>query len=82
MVAGGSSAWWRNMLATIIAQGLDTCLFINLAFRGTEQFPTTDALWAFAFSVWAVKVAVAIIDTPYIYLSYTVQGLRVGGTNK
>ncbi|MBK8227776.1 MAG: queuosine precursor transporter [Flavobacteriales bacterium] len=71
--------WVRNVSATGIAQLVDTVVFVTIAFAGTPGFEGIGALTEFILWVWAVKVLVAIIDTPYIYLSYRVLGLKTGG---
>lgn len=71
--------WLRNTVATSTAQLVDTSVFVTLAFYGTTQFPTWMAIGGFILAVWIVKVVVAVIDTPYIYFSYRVLGLRYQG---
>jgi uncharacterized integral membrane protein (TIGR00697 family) len=71
--------WLRNNAATITAQLIDTSLFVTLAFYGSEQFPTWKALVSLICAVWFMKIVVAVIDTPYMYLSYRVLGLRYKG---
>lgn len=71
--------WLRNNVAVATAQLVDTSLFVTLAFYGSPQFPTWGAIGSFILSVWIMKVVVAIIDTPYMYLSYRVLGLRYKG---
>lgn len=67
----GKHLWIRNNCSTIISQGLDTVIFLSIAFYG--KLPN---LIGFMLSVWIVKVGVAIWDTPFIYLSYWVLGKK------
>jgi len=61
----GKYLWLRNNISTITSQLIDSVIFILIAFLGV--FPN---VLAFIFGVWFLKVVVAAIDTPFIYLSY------------
>ena len=56
--------WLRNNLSTSIAQLVDTSIFILLAFYG-KGFP----LFQLIFGQWLLKIAIAALDTPLVYLS-------------
>ena len=73
----GKKLWLRNLVSTPISQALDSSVFVLIAFYGV--LPN---LGEFILFVWAVKVAIAIVDTPFIYLSYRVLGKKYRGSNK
>ncbi len=56
--------WLRNNLSTLLSQALDSSIFYVIAFYGV--FPN---LWQIAFAGYIVKVAIALCDTPFMYLS-------------
>lgn len=58
---GGSHLWFRNNVSTVISQLLDSVIFVTIAFYGT--FPILEII----LGHWAIKVAIAIIDTPFVY---------------
>lgn len=64
-ITGGSHLWLRNNLSTMVSQFIDTLVFITVAFAGTV--PGT-ALSQMVFSQYAVKLIIAAIDTPFVYL--------------
>ncbi len=55
--------WLRNNVSTAISQLVDTNLFIVLAFYGSG-FP----LWPLIFGQWMLKLVIAVLDTPFVYL--------------
>ncbi len=65
----GRHLWLRNCCSTFISQGIDSAIFLLIAFYG--KLPN---LGMFFLSVWGVKVVIALADTPFIYLSYVVLG--------
>lgn len=69
----GRRLWMRNIFSTTISQAIDTVIFVLIAFYG--KFP---GLAGFILSVWVVKVLIALIDTPFIYLTYRVLGKEFG----
>jgi len=62
--------WIRNNGSTIVSQLLDCLIFFPLAFYGTIP---TYVLMEIAFSGYLIKVFVAILDTPFIYLSHYIK---------
>ncbi|HPF78421.1 MAG TPA: queuosine precursor transporter [Alphaproteobacteria bacterium] len=56
--------WLRNNLSTMVSQALDSTIFYLVAFYGV--FPD---LFQIALAGYTVKVAVALCDTPFMYLS-------------
>lgn len=66
---GGKHLWLRNCVSTITSQGIDSAIFLLIAFYG--KLPN---LGEFFVSVWIVKICVALFDTPFLYLSRRVVG--------
>lgn len=58
--------WLRNNGSTLISQAVDTIVFTTLAFAGMMPWPVVLELMA---TTYAIKVFVAICDTPFIYLA-------------
>jgi hypothetical protein len=63
----GRFLWLRNNLSTIVSQGIDTFLFMFLAFyQLTDRF-TAGFVTELALTYWAFKIAFALLDTPLVY---------------
>ena len=54
----------RNNGSTFVSQAVDSVVFTLIAFIGI--YPD---LWQLALFTWIIKIIVAILDTPFIYLS-------------
>ena len=54
--------WLRNNLSTAVSQFLDTFIFITIAFYGVMP------IGSLIFGQWIVKMTIALLDTPVIYL--------------
>lgn len=63
---GGKLLWLRNNLSTFTSQGIDSIVFVLLAFYGVAGF---ENIWQIILFTWLVKIVVAALDTPFIYLS-------------
>jgi hypothetical protein len=61
-LTGGSYLWLRNNLSTAVSQFIDSSLFITIAFYGVMP------IWPLIFGQWVIKFAIAILDTPVVYL--------------
>ncbi|MBD3249820.1 queuosine precursor transporter [Candidatus Woesearchaeota archaeon] len=59
----GKHLWLRNNASTITSQMIDSVIFITIAFYGV--FPIAPLI----IGQWAVKTIIALIDTPFIYLT-------------
>lgn len=62
---GGRHLWIRNIASTVFSQGIDSVLFITIAFGGIFSW------WAITIMVagqYLVKVGIALLDTPVCYL--------------
>jgi uncharacterized integral membrane protein (TIGR00697 family) len=66
---GGKHLWLRNNASTVTSQFLDTSIFITLAFYGVWP-----AILPVIFAQFFVKVIIALLDTPLVYL--LVAGLK------
>ena len=64
-VTNGKHLWIRNNASTIISQGIDTVIFITLAFYGVIP---NNVLLTMISAQWIWKVIVALLDTPFVYL--------------
>ncbi|SOB58528.1 putative queuosine precursor transporter [Pseudodesulfovibrio profundus] len=63
---GGKMLWLRNNASTMISQFLDSAIFCTIAFWGV--FPL-NIFMEIMLSTYIIKVAVAALDTPFIYLA-------------
>ncbi len=72
---GGRFLWLRNNLSTGGSQILDTAVFITLAFAGTGA-----PLLSMIFGQYAIKLVIAICDTPLVYLCISAVKRYVGMT--
>lgn len=62
----GHYLWLRNNGSTLVSQALDTAIFFPIAFYGTMPNEELLSLMIFAY---VVKLLVAAIDTPFMYLA-------------
>ncbi len=65
VATGGRWLWSRTMGSTLVGQGLDSLVFISLAFAGTIP---TEGLAAAIVTQWLVKVAYEAAATPVTYI--------------
>jgi len=66
----GRYLWLRNNASTVVSQLIDSVIFSFIAFWGV--FPTSVVL-EIALTTYLLKIIVAAIDTPFIYLSYRIK---------
>ncbi len=59
----GRWLWSRTIGSTIVGQGLDSVIFITLAFIGTPSFVVTMILYH-----WLAKTGIEVIATPFTYI--------------
>ena len=64
-VTGGKFLWFRNNASTVVSQGIDTTIFILIAFVGIYSF---DDILNMIWITYLIKIFVAIIDTPLVYI--------------
>lgn len=62
VVTGGRWLWIRTIGSTVLGQGLDTALFIMIAFAGTAAFDPAIILYH-----WGAKVGIEVAATPLTY---------------
>jgi len=72
-VTRGRYLWLRNNLSTMVSQGIDTVLFISLAFGvlpymvyGEPLIPWS-ALPSLMLGQYLAKIIIAVLDTPLVY---------------
>ena len=58
--------WLRNNISTLTSQFIDTTIFTLIAFVGTVSFKELVSL---IFTTYVLKVAVAVLDTPVLYIA-------------
>ncbi len=58
--------WLRNNLSTMLSQLWDTLIFCSIAFIGKFSFPLLLEIY---LTTYVLKVLVAALDTPFIYLA-------------
>jgi len=63
---GGRHLWLRNNASTLVSQLIDSLLFSTIAFLGI--FPVGVVI-QIAVTTYLLKVVVAALDTPFLYLS-------------
>ncbi len=64
-VTQGRFLWLRNNASTMVSQGIDTVLFITIAFIGVIP---TNVLLNMIVAQYVIKIVIAIVDTPLCYL--------------
>jgi queuosine precursor transporter len=64
VATGGRWLWSRTIGSTIVGEGLDSLVFITLAFWGLPNFDLPTAI----LTQWTIKVAYEILATPLTYL--------------
>jgi uncharacterized integral membrane protein (TIGR00697 family) len=65
-VPGRARIWVRNNLSTLASQLIDSIIFTLAAFLGTVPIPV---LIEIVVTTYALKVIVALADTPLVYLA-------------
>ncbi len=67
---GKKSLWLRNNVSNIIAQFVDTAVFMTLAFYAFDRTLAVNAgfLWSLILPYWLLKCFMSIIETPFVYL--------------
>ena len=67
VATSGRFLWARTIGSTIVGQGLDSAIFITIAFAGTEGI----ALWPLIWKQWLFKVTFETVATPVTYVVVT-----------
>lgn len=63
---GGRLLWLRNNASTLSSQALDSLIFCFIAFYGVFE---TGVFMQILLTTYIMKVIVAVLDTPFIYLA-------------
>lgn len=67
---GKKALWFRNNASNFISEGLDTIIFMTLAFYALDK--SFDANFVFLTSLilpyWFLKCVMSVIETPFAYL--------------
>lgn len=63
---GGRHLWLRNNASTLVSQGIDTVVFIAVAFGGLVPVA---ALSGMMVGQYLIKIGIALADTPLCYLA-------------
>jgi uncharacterized integral membrane protein (TIGR00697 family) len=58
--------WVRNNVSTILSQGVDTLIFVTIAFLFVYEASILLQIYA---STFILKVIIALIDTPFLYIA-------------
>ncbi len=61
----GRFLWLRNTGSTTVSQAIDTVVWTVVALYGVLELPE---LWQICWGEWSAKVAIAVLDTPFVYL--------------
>lgn len=61
----GKHLWLRNNASTMVSQLIDSVLFISIAFYGIVP---NNVLINMILSQYSIKLIIALIDTPFVYL--------------
>ena len=74
----GKFLWLRNNGSTLISQFIDTMIFTAVGLTAFSWLPfegviSTDLFWSVALATYIIKVLVAALDTPFLYLSYKIK---------
>ncbi|MBU0662749.1 queuosine precursor transporter, partial [Candidatus Micrarchaeota archaeon] len=64
----GKFLWLRNNASTIVSQLIDTVLFMFIAFYAVTPKHDVSYIIALIIPYYLLKVVVAILDTPFVYL--------------
>lgn len=73
-LTGGRHLWLRNVASTSTSQAVDTLIFVGLAFfvlpryAGVGKVIPTNVVLALIVGQYLVKLFIAVVDTPFVYL--------------
>ncbi len=65
--------WIRNNVSTMISQIIDTLVFVLVSYVGLVD---TNTLIAMMISMYVFKFVIAILDTPFMYLSRKIKPME------
>lgn len=64
VITEGRWLWMRTIGSTVLGEGLDTVVFVLIAFGGV--FPG-EVIWAMLYTNWTVKIGIEVLATPITY---------------
>ena len=64
VITHGRWLWVRTIGSTLVGEGIDTLIFVLIAFMGTMP---NDVLWSVVWSNYVFKVGVEVLFTPITY---------------
>jgi hypothetical protein len=70
---GGRMLWLRNNLSTLVSQLIDSAVFCFIAFWGVVE---REHFMQILVTTYVIKVLVALLDTPFIYLGRAIARRR------
>ncbi len=79
--------WLRNNGSTLISQAIDTVIFTAVGLTAFNFIPfggliPVQIFWEVCLATYLIKILVAFIDTPFIYLSYKFLPAEIKKTQK
>jgi len=69
---GNKFLWIRNNLSTATSQLIDSAIFVTVGFYGVVP-----SLWNVFIGAYIIKLGIALIDTPFIYMSRKLKPLDI-----
>lgn len=72
----GKYLFLRNNGSTFISQAIDTFIFTFVGLTtiwGFQGVISWDIFWTVFFTTYIIKIVIALIDTPFLYLSYKIK---------
>ena len=71
LLTQGRSLWLRNNVSTALSGLLDNAVFSTLAFVvfAVDPVPWDALLWVFILSTYGLRLVIALLDTPFMYLA-------------
>jgi hypothetical protein len=64
---GGKRLWMRTIGSTLVGEGIDTVLFVLIAFYGVEGF-SNSLIVTIIISNYIFKCGIEILFTPFTYI--------------
>jgi len=80
--SGDKMLWLRNNGSTLISQIVDTLIFTAVGLTAFTWLPfegiiPPELFWPIFATTYTIKVLMALLDTPFMYLSYKVKGAEM-----
>jgi queuosine precursor transporter len=70
-LTGGRALYLRNILSTSVSALIDNTIFSLLAWivLNPDPLPLSTVIWTYILGTWVLRVVLAFIDTPFMYLA-------------